>query len=441
MNRHLELHQSRITERYPLTPDKVKVAAALAAVSALLLTGSTSSSQFDGSRQTPSVMEVVQYGEPIPANFFEDITILSIDNPDDDITPTLDAEYLSDSFGQAITGISDTLNGSIDIPSNIPVLPISVRATTQYDSEKSEYECLDEDTVYAAREVALAQQNKPVDTLTPMIIQSDEKICQIPENAAAYVKRDGISNGGVFYKTVFDSNDHDGVVRVLQHEQGHTIGLGHSSALVPKGPRMPMGQEGGRDVIDLLKSGNYGLAGHYASDGSLNVNEYSGTGTVMGGITGIPDGGDVYNFVEINRLSPNASQIRLIDVAQPNTYVVNTDPGAVRGIAFDIPPEHPLRALFKDDQITKLTVGLNSTNGDEMATLAVIGQRASGATTSLDTVSFIPKLDYETRLSGGVTVYQDSLLDIRVVANATRDALTRNNGEVELSIELLSSAG
>lgn len=106
-------------ERQRRLRDHTQAVGALAAMSAMLLSGCAVTPN-----EKPEVVTMVAIGNPLSPDVFQDMTVISIDNPDDGIEPGLSDAYLSKTYRDSIASISQTLDNDIIVPKDVIVKPI-----------------------------------------------------------------------------------------------------------------------------------------------------------------------------------------------------------------------------------------------------------------------------------------------------------------------------
>lgn len=375
------------------------------------------------------------------ADMFDDMTIVSLDNPRDYIMPALTDHYLESSFTQALSGISQTLDGKIDVPETIPVIHMVAETVTRHDKNGEEYQCFDREDIAQARTEALNNARRSTEARAPIVVQAKEKICGEAESAAVAFVGGGVAGeSGVYHIDTFD-NDIDEVVRIIQHETGHTEGfnLGHIGSFTRDGSDKLLrnDSDGSKDIVDLVRSGAYKLVGRADEHGEVKLNQYSGRGSVMGFSKRDAQRGDVYNFVEQHQIDPTISPIQKIDYSNHQEYQLSTLDKHDRGISFDLPSDHPLYNLPPDAKVTSLAFGLNTPTDDYSAELMIYGRQDNGHLISIETISYLPYLDHDKGDNGQVEVYRDSHLGISITASTDLSLMTENNASVTLRVNPL----
>lgn len=442
----------------------MRSAAVLSAISAVLVAPGSGALKHESApelSETIYTKTMVAYGEPIAADVFDDMVIASVDDPRDDVTPLSSNEYLAADFTDAIQGISSTLDGVVNVPKSIPVVNIDASPTGKHIVEANsviegatvlaEQSCYTHDDLQQIHDQAVAKLNLDKAAVKmPIVLQAEAAFCLSdtdPDRAIPLAHVDNeldAENYGVYNFVSLEPDTPKGVRRDLRseiHEAAHVepLGLPHALAVAPDGDKFATSPSGG-GAVDISKlvtgDGPYRLATRKSGHSQV-IDEYASSTTVMGQLTPSQHG-DVFNFMEINQLNSEASRLQKIDVADERSYELSTsnDDDAVRGIVFNMPSDHPLRNLVSaKNQLTTMALGLNSANGDDMATLEAIGRLEDGTTVTFNLESYIPTFDYER---GEVAVYTDKALGVQIVASAERPTNDATHSEVTLHIKPLS---
>lgn len=441
----------------------MRSAAVLSAISAVLVSPGSGALKHQSAPElsdTTYTKTMVAYGEPIAADVFDDMVIASVDDPSDEVTPLSSNDYLAADFTDAILGISSTLDGVVNVPKSIPVVNIDASPTGKHIVEANsvtegatvlaEQSCYTHDDLQQIHDQAVAKLDLDKAAVKmPIVLQAEAAFCLSdtdPDRAiplAHVVNESDAENYGVYNFVSLEPDTPKGVRRDLRseiHEAAHVepLGLPHALAVAPDGDKFATSPSGG-GAVDISKlvtgDGPYRLATRKSGHSQV-IDEYAASTTVMGQLTPSQHG-DVFNFMEINQLNSEASRLQKIDVADERSYELSTstDDDAVRGIVFDLPSDHPLRSLDGvKSQLKTMALGLNSANGDDMATLEVIGRLENGTTVTFNLESYIPTFDYER---GEVVVYTDKTLGIQVTAHATKPIDGAKDSEVTLQVSAL----
>lgn len=388
---------------------------------------------------------ILRFGTPIEPTFFDKMAIISVDDPTDSMKPFVSADQLTYDFTNAVELISEAVDGDLSVPTSIPVVKIENTpegrdSIVGSDATRPCYAKEDLKQIYAS---AVNKLDITDDTIAPIVLQGEAVTCKASPNVLAYVARsDEAEDDGIFYARSlrYDMENND---RAKVHELGHVMGLAHSLEVAKHGDKRSLSgtRVGSKDISSLTgERGDYKLVMSF-SDGKLVRDEYASNTTVMGGLTPSTSGGDVFNFVEINQIDNARSRIQLIDTSIQQNYNLSTKSGNeyLRGIAIKLPENHPLRATYKDEgELDYILLGLDNLNGDDMATLSVIGRFADRHTISFDIGSYIPTLDYD--IEGDVVVYTDATLGFKVIATAKKPNPDSLDSEVSLHVETIPAA-
>ena len=380
-----------------------------------------------GSEKEPAKPEVVVVTVPAPSperTIYDAMTVIALEDPTDDIKSREDLGDLSSKFEKATEAIERTTDGYIIAPEEIPV----VRVERAPDGVKSndageEIACYSDDALRAVRSDVLDGEEIDSERRTPISIESDATACSpsLSMSTVAFYSR-GEHEGGVYLRNTLKGEE--GGETTIVHELGHEE-LKHSGIMSRENGTKPIRLDGDKDIGMLTESETYSFQKSSHDD----IDVYANRTTAMGGITSLK--GDVYNFVEQQRIHPDGVKIEDISGVKEARFEVGTNTDDTRGIVLSLPEDHPIRDAAGGEDIDKLYIGLNAKNGEGMADVELIASDKDGTTYKVQTTMFIPAIDYER---GEVTLYTDASLGIQVVAESSEADVAEDSSRAMFTV-------
>ena len=339
----------------------------------------------------------------------DDLQVVIIDNPKLDSRGDTTPEEARNVLRVAGDAMSETTNGVLSIPQFVPVHMIDQRPTGTFIHENKTVSCLSDDDIDNARKKAFLRDGVPLSMRTAAIL-NDYPGCR--DNEALSWAWSADSNNGVDLTVYSD----DFVPYYVVHEEGHIEGLKHSSMMTcpwrpgDKNDAENMTRRSETDIRELVSS----KACVVPLNPKGGINEYADVHTMMGSRGSIVPEQEIYNFTEINQISPESAMIKVV---QPETqkHVLGVENEDLRGLRIPLPWTHPLRSI--DPSLQFLNIGAEPIDDDEIQVRII----ATGNGISYDLsyiYQYMPSLDAET--GEKQTLYTDSTLGIKISAEGVK---------------------
>lgn len=404
----------------------------LRAIGVLTLSALTLSADGESTTYAVDNTAQVETSAAVDRDVFDDMFVLAVDNPNDSINARQDYTELSAKFEAATDAISRTLDGHVVAPESVPVVAVEMAPSgTRTLRSGNTVACYSVADIKGAKNNALNRQGDVLsaasdEVLVPVSIESDAVFCDetLLENAVGYHIEGGLE-GGVYLRSTLKGAE--GGEGLIVHELGHNW-IEHSGALAHK-DQGPLNNHPGYDFVDMIQSGEYKFV---TNNEGTSIDAYANSTSAMGSMHSTEY--DVYNFVEMHNLHPEAAPIREVQDRE-GSYEIGAGEGQVRGVMVDIPQDHPLRQIGGGENINQLYFGLSTANGDDIASLQFIARDTNNRTFAIETMSYIPALDAKR---GEMEVFRDSSLNMIVSAESDSESAENGTSTMRLNIRPLN---
>lgn len=346
-----------------------------------------------------------------------DMQALLIDAPTIDSSSLYNEEYIKNVVDMAGGRLNIMTAGELTTPQNLPVhlLQLDPAATYQHASDAKVEKCYSSKQLQQARADYLAAQHLPDDSRVSIVLKDALSCYSMEKGAVAWADVNSNTRMAV-YDAGFDDN-------IFLHEEGHLSGLGHAaaidcSALGAEYNKQSRRQISKADIKDLIELGC--TARKTLDNNDLKIDEYSSNASTMGSYHGIDRESDRYNFVELNRLTPDLVKDQPIGT-DAGEYAISLKDHEVHMVTFTIAPDHPLRSI--DPTIDRLSIGVNRLETLDTITPAIHIIAVGKSMTYELAYAFPYVLNYD-KSTKDIELYHDETLGVKVLLNGGDDDQT-----------------
>lgn len=323
----------------------------------------------DVSVRLPDQLKIAEYVPPIEPDVFDDLTVIRIDNPQDDFeTGTAANEETVEQFRIATDVLADASGGTLYPASSINSYKVVVEPEGRiYHKDGAVGSCYTVDQLKETKKQVLESNEIPDDVMTAISFESYSGIVCGNERALGFnwTGGDDIAKAGVYqYNSLRIGPKNKPVEQgadtrstLVLHEVGHELELDHVGRMtIADDAFLP--EDHLTNVQTYIDAGLTYVRKESEHAKTSEIDPYASRKTVMGGMHHYNEGNIPFSFVERQKLNPTIESIKTIEIGDNVDVQVGID-GPVQGIRLALPEDHPLRQIEGEAPIESVEYGMD----------------------------------------------------------------------------------